>query len=173
MAKKKLVQIGNPILRKKSKKVESDEIPTEKIQEIIQDLQDSLDDRVAALSAVQIGCKHRIFISNVRVNNTQKITIYINPEITSFSPAKAIKHEGCGSVLNTNLFGPVERSRRITIKALDENGKSFTKKLSGFYARVVQHECDHLNGVLFTDKVTDYTQLMSKAEYIEWKERKN
>jgi peptide deformylase len=172
MSKKQLLQIGNPILRQKSAEIELDQISSHKTKKIIQNLKDSLDDRVAGLSAPQIGYNSKIFISNVRLHNKQELIVYINPEITNFSPAKEVKHEGCGSVLNTNLFGPVERSRRITIRALNISGNEFTKKLSGFYARVVQHEVDHLNGILFTDKLTDNTKLMSKKEYIKWKKEK-
>jgi len=73
--------------------------------------------------------------------------------------------EGCGSVLNGQLFGPVKRPQEITIQAYDQKGKKFQLRCDGILARVIQHEYDHLSGVEFLEKVSDYKQMMTVDYY--------
>ncbi|MDO8743447.1 MAG: peptide deformylase, partial [Candidatus Azambacteria bacterium] len=79
-----------------------------------------------------------------------KIYIFINPEIKDISLEKIPFEEGCLSVQKT--WGPVVRPKKLTIKAMDENGKLVKIRAKGLLARVIQHEIDHLNGILFIDK---------------------
>jgi peptide deformylase len=74
-------------------------------------------------------------------------------------------YEGCGSVAYAKLFAPVRRPEKITIEALDENGNIFRLSADGMLARVIQHEFDHLNGIEFTEKITDMRKIMSSEEY--------
>ena len=74
-------------------------------------------------------------------------------------------YEGCGSVAYAKLFAPVRRPEKIIIEATDENGNKFRLKADGMLARVIQHEYDHLNGIEFTEKITDMRKIMSSEEY--------
>jgi len=98
------------------------------------------------LAAPQVGVSCRIFTANVE----NKIFVFINPEIKDFSNEMIPFEEGCLSV--QKVWGQVVRPKKITIKALNENGKPFKVRAKGLLARVIQHEMDHLNGALFIDK---------------------
>lgn len=74
-------------------------------------------------------------------------------------------YEGCGSVAYAKLFAPVKRPEKIVIKAIDENGNRFELKAGGMLSRVIQHEYDHLDGIEFTEKITDMRKIMSSEEY--------
>ena len=106
----------------------------------------------AGLAAPQIGIPERI----IAVQERGKIGVYANPEIIKRSPAMQLYEEGCLSV--PGKFGIVERHKRITLRALDRHGRRVELELSGFLAVAFQHEIDHLDGVLFIDKVKEYTQ---------------
>ena len=94
---------------------------------------------------------------NLDVN---ELCVYINPKITRFSEKKVTLYEACGSVFHTQLFAPVERPEFIEIQAYDLNMQLFTLKVDGFLARVIQHEYDHLEGILFTEKISDLSKIM-------------
>ena len=81
-------------------------------------------------------------------------------------------YEGCGSVAYSKLFAPVKRPKEVSIEAFDEKGKKFKLKADGFLARVILHEYDHLEGIAFTEKITDVTKMMSSGEYIKQKNLK-
>jgi peptide deformylase len=112
------------------------------------------DPEAAGLSAPQIGINKRIcLVRDFRFAGDEEITteyILINPEITNKSRATDIKYEACLSI--PNLFGQVQRAKKITVKALNLDGKQIKIKAKDFFARVIQHELDHLDGILFTDK---------------------
>ena len=98
------------------------------------------------LAAPQVGISLRVFVVDIE----EKISVFINPEVKDFSKESGPFEEGCLSVQKT--WGPVIRPKKLTIKALDENGKLVKIRAKGLLARVIQHELDHLSGVLFIDK---------------------
>ncbi|MFZ2188776.1 MAG: peptide deformylase [Candidatus Moraniibacteriota bacterium] len=168
---KSITQVGNPIIRRKSKKVVSMESPETK--KVVKDLVDSMRSaNLVGMAAPQIGHNLRIFVTEIRTTPTRKtaepgkLLLFINPEITNFSQKQALGYEGCGSVASANIFGKVLRSSQITIEAFDKNNKKFTLTAKGLLARVIQHEFDHLEGIIFLDKVSDKKSLMSREEYI-------
>lgn len=165
-----LPQIGNPSLRKIARRVVG--IRSEKTQAIIADLIDTFKaSSLVGMAAPQIGHSVRIFISEIRATKNRKpdmlsgLTVYINPVIISSSRKKVIGYEGCGSVLRGDLFGPVKRPDQVTVEAYNEQGKKFSITAGGLLARIIQHEYDHLDGILFTDKVTDNRELMIGEEF--------
>jgi len=81
---------------------------------------------------------------------------------TIFSSEDIIQYEGCGSVPG-NIFGPVERPKKITVEAFDQHGRKFQLTCDGILGRVIQHEMDHLHGIEFVEKVQDYTKLLNKG----------
>jgi len=171
-----VIQIGNTILKKKAKKVEN--LNCEETKRVIEDLVDTLRFRDSVgFAAPQIDKNLRIFVSEIRktvYRNTKEIDqlrVYINPKIIWFSRKQVIMYEGCGSVAHSDFFGPVKRSEKIKIRATDENGKRFELKASGLLARVIQHEYDHLMGIVFVEKITDFKKVMSKNEYLKMVEK--
>lgn len=172
MAKRETIQIGHPAL--KAPNLEITEFNTEKLNNLINDLVDTMrENGLVGIAGPQIAENLQIFVTEPRVtpsrtiDQADELRIYINPKIIDTSDAECIIYEGCGSVLNGSLFGPVMRPKEITVEAYDENGKKFQLRCDGLLARVIQHECDHLVGVEFTEKIYDYKKLMSREFYIQ------
>ncbi|MFH1236276.1 MAG: peptide deformylase [Parcubacteria group bacterium] len=104
------------------------------------------------IAANQVGKNHQIAI----LNTAEGPVVIINPRITKRSILKESGEEGCLSV--PGLFGMVKRHRSLTLSACDRHGKPFTMKARGLLARVIQHELDHLNGILCIDRISRVTQ---------------
>jgi peptide deformylase len=166
---KDIIQIGNPLLSRKSDLVSK--IDSQETQRVIRNLIDSMrHHNLVGMAASQIGEKLRIFVTEVRKTTYRnlgkdKLRVYINPKITWLSKKQVVIYEGCGSVAYAKLFAPVKRPEKIIIEAFDENGKKFELKAEGFLSRVIQHEYDHLEGIEFTEKITDMKKIMSSEEY--------
>ncbi len=171
-----ILQTGNPVLREVSSVVPATKIKTAEMKKIITLLKKTIDNQsdAAAISAVQIGKPIRLFIISRKVFGTdaddpkdikiKKDMVFINPKITKVSKAKQELEEGCLSV--RYVYGKVLRPEKVTVEALDESGKKFSRGFSGLLAQIVQHENDHLNGILFIDKATNL-QKISHEEYVE------
>ncbi len=165
MVKILIVQKGNEILRKIAKEVPLEEIKSPAIQNLIKKMKQAVSkkEEAAAVAAPQIGQSLRIFVitNSIFFPKTEDekeekkkadygFTVFVNPRILKKSREQKLMTEGCLSV--ENIYGTVKRSDKIKIEAHDENGKRFIKSGSGLFAQVIQHEMDHLEGVLFTDK---------------------
>lgn len=168
---KSITQVGNPIIRKKSKRITT--VVSPKIKKIIKDLIDTMRfANLVGISAPQIGHNLRIFVTEIRTttlrktNEVDKLRVYINPRIIDASKKRVAGYEGCGSVASAGIFGKVSRPNKITIEAVDEKNKRFVFTARGLLSRVIQHEIDHLDGVIFLDKVSDNMSLMSREEYL-------
>lgn len=170
MAVRKVIQAGNPLLKAKNKLVSNYNSP--KIQKLIKDL--IVTNRMAGLigvAASQVGENHMVFVTHPRntksrkLGKTDKLRVYVNPKITYRSQKKNIIYEGCGSVADGAIFGPVLRSSEIEVQAIDEKGQKFSLRADGILARVIQHEYDHLNGIEFIQKVSDYGKIVVQAHY--------
>ena len=141
----KIVQEGNPVLKKRAELVKNPKSP--EIKGLIADMIATMKETGGiGLAAPQVGVPFRIFT----VNMEDKVYVFINPEVKNFSNDKISFEEGCLSA--QKIWGPVVRSKKLTIKALDENGNPVKIRAKGLLARVIQHEMDHLNGTLFIDK---------------------
>ncbi len=169
---KEIIQIGNPNIRRKSRKLTDKEIKSSKTKTIIKNLIDSMRHyNLIGISAPQINHSIRVLITEIRKTKNRNnkdlddLKVFINPQIIFLAKEKVSGYEGCGSVANANLFGLVDRPRSIKIKAQDIDGKWFEFKASGLIGRVIQHEYDHLDGILFVDKVSDTKSYMSASEY--------
>ena len=176
---KNATQVGNPVIRKKAKNVANPKSKATK--QIIKNLVDSMrHHELVGMAAPQIGKSFRIFVTEIRETklrkgNTKKdidsLRVFINPQIISSSKKKMNDWEGCGSIASANIFGTVRRPISIIIGALDENGEKFQLKTRNLLARVIQHEMDHLNGIVFTDKA-DTKSYMSRDEYLKMRAKK-
>jgi|SRR6056297_263808 len=138
-------KIGDPVLRIKAEKI--DEV-NKKTNDLIDNMFEIMyaEDGVG-LAAPQVGISKRIAVVDIREDN--KIVL-INPEIIA-EEGKAIMEEGCLSIPGET--GDVIRSQKITVRSLDRNGNEIKFEAEGYEARAIQHEIDHLDGVLFIDKV--------------------
>ena len=153
---KKILQFDNPKLRKISKAVSK--IDT-KVMDIIQDMVDTMrENGGVGISAPQIGVLKQILIYEyVKPKETTDpasalpLTILINPELVKTSRKKNKSEEGCLSF--PNLYGKISRSKEITVKALGINNKMIEFNAKDLEARVIQHEIDHLDGILFIDRL--------------------
>ena len=156
----KIREVGDPVLEKKCDKVEIKNI-NEEILDIIEDLKSTLEFGTGlGIAAPQIGINKRIIVvdakkENIKYHDAEEIpvTAMINPTWRKISNETDIQYEGCLSV--PSIRGKVERYKDIELTYYDENGKQITRQLHGFLARLVQHECDHLEGIVFLDRVKE------------------
>lgn len=170
MAILKIAHMGNPILRQRSQAVETSAISSAPIQTLIDDLIETMRDYDGAgLAAPQVHVGLRIVVFEV-VNNPRypnapdiPLTVAINPQIETLTATTFGMWEGCLSV--PGLRGYVERPANVQFSALDRQGQPFSLHLEGFPAVVVQHECDHLDGTLYIDRLEDTTKLAFMKEY--------
>ncbi len=147
MAIRKIVVEGDPVLRKKSFEVTDFGAKT---IELLEDMYDTVKKaNGAGLAAVQVGVLRRVFV----VDTEEGYFEFINPVMLSQKGSQT-GDEGCLSV--KNLYGTVTRPNKVKIKAFDRNGQEFTMEAEGFLARAICHEYDHLDGVLYVDKATNF-----------------
>jgi len=109
------------------------------------------------LAAIQVGEPTRIIICEV----DDKFYTFINPEIIKSFPETSVMEEGCLSL--PNIYGEVERPKKIILKAINFDGKKIKMKAFGLLSRVIQHELDHLDGILFIDKAKNITEQTRKT----------
>ena len=162
MAVREIVMVGNPILKTQAAPIDNFDDPL--LHNLIKDLVDTMKfNSGAGLAAPQINASKCIiaygFTFNPRYPKENPIpeTVLINPEIIEFSTETAEYYEGCLSF--ASLRGLVLRSKHIVYKAMLPSGKEICKEASGFEARIIQHETDHLNGTLFPSRMKDINQL--------------
>lgn len=171
---KKIVLSTEPSLRQKSKPVGKID---KKIKDVIRDLKDTLavqkDPEGVGLAAPQIGKNLRIFYAKYK--KFEKLVI--NPEIIKidYSKKEGANKKGDKEILEGCLslpyyYGPLKRAPKVTIKYLDEDGKTLTESFEGFHAQIVLHEIDHLEGILFIDHLLEEHQPLYKIEGDEWEE---
>ncbi len=170
---RKILQSGDPILRTKSKNVPKLD---KKTLAIIQDLKDTLatqkDPEGVGLAAPQIGQNVRIFIADYKDFKR----VVINPEVSEISgikeePKKKSKKEileGCLSL--PFYYGPLKRADKVALTYLNEDGKEVKEEFIGFNAQIILHEIDHLEGILFIDRLLQAGKPLYKVDGDEWEE---
>lgn len=148
MAIRPIITYPNEVLKKKALVVGT---LKKEDQRLIRDLVDTMyqEDGVG-IAAPQVGVSKRIIVVSPNAVRGEE-RVFIDPEIIYASKEEELGTEGCLSV--PGISGEIRRSVSIRVKALDVKGKSFTEELSGFPARVAQHEVDHLNGILLIDRL--------------------
>lgn len=164
MNKNDIIALPNPLLKQKSKRVG---IVDQSILTLAGDMIDATldweDSRRheigAALAAVQVAQPHRVVVIRRDFDNrdNRDFDIYINPEIVKSEGEPTEDMEGCLSV--RDIYGAVKRYPKVKVKALDQTGKLVRVTATGFLARVFQHEIDHTNGMVFTDRIDDPSKL--------------
>lgn len=160
MTKDDIITLPNDHLRTKSIRVNPHDENTKQLvadmTSAALDWEDSRPHEIsAALAAVQVDELKRVVIirSDFEDKSHRDFTILINPEIVKYEGSIVHDYEGCLSI--KNVYGKVPRHSKIRLKALDENGNEIRLKAEGFLARVIQHEVDHTNGIVFIDHIKD------------------
>tara|TARA_Y100000022_G_scaffold160496_1_gene143395 strand:+ start:197 stop:712 length:516 start_codon:yes stop_codon:yes gene_type:complete len=156
MAIREILRMGNPVLLKEAGKVK--EFDTPEIHQLIGDMIETMKDaQGAGLAAPQIGESIQLVIFGVEKNERYPeaeevpFTVLINPVISPLSKDKENDWEGCLSV--PGMRGVVPRYKKINYKGFDQYGNEIDRNVEGFHSRVVQHECDHLFGILYPMRI--------------------
>ncbi len=165
---------GNPILRHPAKKLSRQEILSSEIQQLIADMRYTVAKKKygVGLAAPQVGVSVALSVIAIKPTPTRPHlepfeSVIINPEIIEYHGRRQGMWEGCIScgTGNDTLYAKALRYKTITLRWLNERGEQHEQMLSGFPAHVAQHEVDHLNGILFVDRVRDAATFMMAAEY--------
>ena len=157
--------MGHPVLRTRARPLELDEIGTPRMQQLIDDMFETMhDSQGIGLAGPQVHESIRLFVAGVDdEDRTMPPVVIINPEITPIGADVEEDWEGCLSI--PDIRGRVSRANDIKVRALDRRGKPISMTAGGFPARVIQHETDHLDGVLFFDRMTSFESLTFLEEY--------
>lgn len=166
----KLVDSNHPALYTIAEEVTDEEFRDGTIQKILKDLRQGLTSYnvegfvSVAIAAPQIGISKRVFIiedqSTGKDRDRLPSIVAINPQLKKISKKTHLVEEGCLSL--PNLYGTVRRATNVTLTALDENGQLFERGAGGLLAQIIQHEYDHLDGILFTDRAEEVWELVKK-----------
>jgi peptide deformylase len=179
----KIIQVGDPLLRQKTRELSKEEILSPSIQQLIQLMKKTMDDAPGVgLAAPQIGESLQLIVIEDKQEFTQGLTeeqikqrerspvpfhVIINPKIILDNTESVEFYEGCLS--SEGFVGIVPRARKVTVECLNEQAMPVTIHASGWYARILQHEIDHLHGTLCIDR-TKMQSLTTFENYIRyWK----
>ncbi len=153
-----LVPENHPALHAIAEEITPEEFADGTVKKIVKDLRQAIKTykvdgfTAVAIAAPQIGISRRVFIIEDQSNDDDRLptVIAVNPVFTKVSKKTRVAGEGCLSI--PDQYGLVRRSTNVTIEAYDEHGKKFTRGAGGLLAQIMQHEYDHLDGILFTDR---------------------
>ena len=154
MAVREIVVVDHPVLRRKARKIVK---ITAEHRKLIEDMIETMRDAPGVgLAAPQVGVSERLVVieygDDEDENVPKKLYVLVNPEIVQASEEKVEGIEACLSV--PQLVGEVDRHEKLVVKALNRHGKPVKIKVEGWMARIFQHEIDHLDGILFTDRAS-------------------
>jgi peptide deformylase len=169
----KVAHMGHPVLRARATPIDPNDIKSPRIQQLIDDMLETMKEyHGVGLAAPQVHVGLRLFVAGFapRPGDEEEdedtrvpLMILINPEITPLTTDRVDDWEGCLSI--PEIRGRVPRAREIEVKAYDRRGRRVSIHARGFTARVIQHETDHLDGVLFLDRMTSFETLTYIEEF--------
>ena len=166
MAILKVARMGHPVLRQKARPIEPKELKTMPLQRFIDDMIETMREYAGiGLAAPQVHESIRIFVAHLdpEGRGDSEPMAVVNPEITIVGAEKVDGWEGCLSI--PDIRGRVPRAAQIKVAALDRNGKRIEINAKDFPARVIQHETDHLDGILFFDRMRSFESLAFMEEF--------
>jgi peptide deformylase len=186
MAILKVARMGHPVLRAPARAIDVGEVKSSRIQQLIDDMFETMNEyQGVGLAAPQVHEGVRLFVAGFppassrrsgpgrsyqprededeRADDRIPLMTLINPEITIVGEETVEDWEGCLSI--PDIRGQVPRARQVVVRALDRRGKRIELPASDFTARVIQHETDHLNGILFFDRMTSFQSLTFLEEF--------
>lgn len=177
-----IVHIGDPILRQKCRALSRDEVRSAEIQDFLKELRHVRRHPTGcAFAAPQVGNALRIIVIEQKAETLAEVPkdilaeqikeplpfhILINPEVIIDDPTQAEWFEGCESV--PNIMAAVPRALGVRVEALDEQGEPLMIHARGWYARILQHEVDHLDGILFTDRMLPWSLMTMENRQRFW-----
>jgi peptide deformylase len=170
----KVARMGHPVLRARARTVDKTELKDPAVQHFIDSMIDTMYEYAGVgLAAPQVHESIRVFVAMLDPDGRGEgdAMVFINPEITVKGDQTVEGWEGCLSI--PDIRGRVPRAQHISITALDRHGKRFELELKDFPARVVQHETDHLDGVLFFDRMKSMASLTYIEEYSRYHSRQD
>ena len=182
----KIARMGHPVLRAGAKPLDPDEIKSARVQQLIDDMFETMQEyQGVGLAAPQVHESVRLFVAGIAPNiddgddeeddeeEEERVPLMalINPEISIVGDDTADDWEGCLSI--PDIRGRVTRAREIKVKAYDRRGRRVEINARGFTARVIQHETDHLDGVLFLDRMASFETLTFLDEFGKYWSRRN
>jgi peptide deformylase len=165
MAILKVAHMGHPVLRARARAVDPAEVRGPAFQSLIDDMmQTMVEYEGIGLAAPQVHEGVRLFVAGIESEGSDlRVLPFVNPVVTPVGDETVDGWEGCLSI--PEIRGRVPRLRKVVVSALDRRGQPFELSLEGYPARVVQHETDHLDGVLFLDRMTDFRSLAYLEEF--------
>lgn len=164
-------EMGDPVLRQEAREVTLEELRGKELQRLIDDMIETMRAaNGAGLAAPQVGASLRIAVIEVRPGNPRypykppiPLTVIVNPELTPLDEAKFATNEGCLSM--PNVRGDLERFENVGVRYLDRHGEPHSETRRGLTAGTFQHEVDHLDGILFVDRMADMRSLSTWEEF--------
>jgi peptide deformylase len=162
----KVARMGHPVLRERAKAVEKSELRNPLVQKLIDDMIETMHEyHGVGLAGPQVHEGLRIFVAllDEEPGADSEAVVIVNPEIVPNAQTKEEGWEGCLSI--PDIRGMVPRFTDIIVRALDRDGRAIELQLKGFPARVAQHETDHLDGILFFDRMASMQSLTYLEEY--------
>jgi peptide deformylase len=164
-------EMGDPVLRQVARAVTPEELAAAEVQGLIDDMIETMRDADGAgLAAPQVGVPLRIAVIEVRPGNPRypykppiPLTVIVNPELAPLDDATFATNEGCLSM--PNVRGDLKRYENVGVRYLDRDGEPHEETRRGLTAGTFQHEVDHLDGILFVDRMADLSSLSTWAEF--------
>ena len=181
----KIVQVGDAVLRQRARQMGVDEIRSRETQQLIEWMRETMHDAPGVgLAAPQVGLGLQLAViedkpeymkdmpaamAKERERKPVSFQVIVNPKITLLGPANIEFFEGCLSLAAFTAVVP--RARQVKVECLDHNGKSKTIEASGWYARILQHEIDHLQGTIYIDRMYPRTFMSTDNHARYWKDK--
>jgi len=165
----KVARIGHPVMRRRAQPIPPEVLGTAALQRLIDDMRQTMYDHDGVgLAAPQVHESLRLAVlevpaSDQRTEGAVSFSVLVNPVVTPLGPETRDGWEGCLSI--PDLRGFVPRFYRLRLEALDREGQPYTLETEGFHARVIQHECDHLEGSVYLDRMRDMRSLAFLKEF--------
>jgi peptide deformylase len=164
-------EMGDPVLREAAREVSAEDLASDEVRRLIDDMIETMRAaNGAGLAAPQVGVSLRIAVIEIREGNPRypykppiPLTVIVNPELTALDEATFATNEGCLSM--PNVRGDLERFENVGVRYLDRDGDAHEETRRGLTAGTFQHEVDHLDGILFVDRMVDMSSLSTWAEF--------
>ena len=159
----KVARIGHPVVRTVAIPVPAGDVGSAGFQRLVDDMIATMHEyEGVGLAAPQVHVSLRVAVIEVPASDERSdaavpLMVLVNPVVTPLGEARRTGWEGCLSI--PGLRGVVPRLERVRLEALDRDGRPYTAEASGFFARVIQHECDHLDGKVYLDRMDDMRSL--------------